>query len=135
MRATELIQNKLEKKEKFTVEDIRLMQKDTVDVYARQILPVLVNITESMLLKYIPKNKLKQNNIKTCLDELKNWGYDMKSKSRAAVIYNVWETYIYNSWFNSFPKGEKETLLDSFTFDNFAITQILSYKNQHNLNQ
>lgn len=75
----ERIAELLEEKEKLSVEDMKDIQMDTVNLYARKFLPDFIRILE---------NSIKKEHYQNEIDLLKNWDYDETKEAGAPLIFN-----------------------------------------------
>ena len=136
MRVEEILKTASETN-KFSIANMTQMQNDTVDVMAREIVPVLISISENNLDNYedIPVGKKKA--LKHLLKILGQWDFETADSSRGAVIYNVWERFFMKKLFlKQIPReADRLAIFSSYIIDHFFTREIVSWREESNLSQ
>ena len=73
------IKEVLESKEKINAEDCEVLQMDTKSLYAKEVVPYLLEAFEGL--------KIKDENLKLSLNLLSHWTYDFDKEKQAPAIY------------------------------------------------
>ena len=115
IRIDELIRDGIAKGKKFTPEDMIEFQLDNMDVFARNMIPRVVKISQSMSSEL---SKEDQTHLKEALVLYKDWNGAMDPDSIAASIHMHFQMALHKSLFHKqVADGEEERLLVS---DNYA---------------
>jgi hypothetical protein len=102
------------------------MQKDTVDIYAREILPILIRITNKYKESYLKDFEDTLYEIDELLQYFEDWDYDLTAESTPALIYNVWETELIKQLLHKQIVDEEDRLEfhNSLIFDEVFVVQV-----------
>ena len=114
------------------------MQKDTVDIYAREILPILIRITNKYKETYLKDFEDTLYEIDELLQYFEDWDYDLTAESTPALIYNVWETELIKQLLHKQIVDAEERLEfhNSLIFDEVFVVQVQKWgENEHNLSE
>lgn len=148
-RIKEMIEDKLSKNEKFSIEDNINMLKDVKDVAAERILPKLISIYERNKVKQydefkkhvqkvqeyqqiaqsnpnfeIPKSNYEPPQSIVLLEHLRKWNYTMESDSQLASIYTILEYQIGINLFGNFSPYIANSILSTRSIWGFIYSLI-----------
>jgi len=129
VRIHEMIANIIESGKKISVDDVKAMQLDVLDVLARDLVPIIIKCTnEANNLGYKP-SLATQENIQVLLDQLKNWDFRMEKDSVPAAIMAVWEWSFEKRILKAvnITEDARKTLVDEYFFDNFVWRKVIEW--------
>lgn len=130
VRIQEMISEIIDSGRKISVDDVKNMQLDVLDVLARDLVPVIVKCTKEALKSgYQLSFKVTQKNIDEMLNRLKNWDFKMEKDSVAASILAVWEWSFENKILKGINITEeaRKILVDEYFFDNFVWRKVIEF--------
>eukprot|EP01022_Parablepharisma_sp_SALTPOND_P025658 TRINITY_DN6025_c0_g1_i1.p1 TRINITY_DN6025_c0_g1~~TRINITY_DN6025_c0_g1_i1.p1 ORF type:complete len:682 (+),score=42.11 TRINITY_DN6025_c0_g1_i1:374-2419(+) len=87
IRAHEIIKSYINSGRRLNEDDVMRMQVDTIDLFAREVVPRLISVVDSRM------RNLKQQEkdiVKRLLEILRDWDYSVDRESTAALVYSVW---------------------------------------------
>jgi len=106
LRIQEVIEQKIKKGEKFSVEHMVELQQDLTDVIARDMAPIISKIVDSALgNKDFTFTASERAEIETMNEWMRTFNGIMSEDSIQATVYSYWQYFFYHS------------LLDQFTID------------------
>lgn len=100
IRLREIIEKGIKEGHKFTAQDMIDMQMDEMDVFARELTPHIISITEHTIAE--PSHQFSEddrNEIKTVLNILESFDGLMDKESIGATVYSYWQYFFYTSLF------------------------------------
>jgi len=128
VRINELIKDLISQRKKLSVEDMIMIQTDTLDVLAREVTPILIHRTYDALKK---NYKLQINNQKLdiLLKNLTDWDYNMNKESVPASIFNVWERFLIQKLLKKtgLKQHEISSIIGCGRFDHFFFRHVLKW--------
>ena len=101
-----VINNYFNSKEQFSVEDIKELQSNNLNLKAKELIPTMVKALDSIDLTDLEKDYL---------DALKNWNYNNNIDSRGATIGTIWMKNVFQLMNDEFINSEIPTV-PPFTF-------------------
>lgn len=115
VRIDEIIREGIEAGKKFTPEDMIAIQSDTVDVFARNQVPTVVALAESMRSEL---DKEQQMNLEQALVYYRGWDGDMREDSVTASIHMHYFMKFFKSLFHRYDDDEdtRLSLSDNYAF-------------------
>ena len=123
LRITNLIESFIRNNQKIGVEDIKRMQFDQIDEYARIMNPNLIKIVKDNL-KIIPKEE-DQKELKHLISSLENWDCEMAGESKQALIYNVWVSILSSKLLRKIqPALLHKRFTNNYGFEQFMLRKI-----------
>ncbi len=133
IRAHKIIQEHIKNKQLFDANAIMKMQGDTVDEYARRMLPKLLAVVsryqDSTFLPHRALNRTEKHVVAKLTQILANWDYDVAIESEGALVYNVWMTELKKMLLNAqFPDVTIRSLIvNMYAFNQFLSRQIVAW--------
>ena len=118
VRIDELIREGIDNGKKFTPEDMIAFQQDSVDVFARNMIPTVVALCEATSSDL---TRDQQENLHVALSYYRDWDGDMAEDSIAGSIHMHYFLNFYKSLFHKQEKGGEEARL--FISDGYAFQQ------------
>ena len=113
-----IINQKLKAMSSVTVDDMKTLQTDNFNVFAKLAMPVLLG--------NLNRNELSNNEVNV-LETVSNWNFNNDAKENGATIFKLWwdsvEHYIYDDnfwmskWINYMPWPEESVLLETMQRD------------------
>lgn len=97
IRIDEMIRNKIDSGRKMNMNDMRNIQEDTVDVYARESAPTIASVARKMMPIL---DKEDQKAIDEMVEIMSKFDGNMHNKSIGASVYNYWQHFFFLSLFN-----------------------------------
>jgi len=139
VRANELIKSYIENKIPIDENTIFSMQMDTTDLFAKNIIPELINLAELYFSEFIqefPKNSDMPDNLRKLIRILKNWDYKMSAESSGALINQVWTSELKKMLMHKyFPDLNQRTqITNMYHFVHFLGKLIKSWSKNEDLN-
>ena len=137
VRANEILKEKIKNGELMDEHDMMKMQTDTVDVFARDLLPLMIKLIakydKKINLSKIPHNK---RDIEQFINILRSWDYDNKANSKGALLYNVWVMELKKTLLNvQFPDlFRRKMILNMYHTVHFLGRMIKSWNDGKRLN-
>ena len=131
-RGKELIENKINKNEKLTVEYMKTMQIDVHDKYAEIILKPLLNFVNSFKSEVLSNQEI--NELTSLVESLEVWDYKMSAEGKAPLIYMSWELLMKQFLLSKMIPNEsiKFSLIRPYpTTDHFFFSTIYKIVNEH----
>lgn len=98
-RIEELIKEKIASGKKITMDDMKAIQLDVVDAFAREEFPGLLKIADAYKTKFKGINTTK---VDEALQLAKGWNGSMDENSVGALIFGVWEATYYSRLFQQY---------------------------------
>lgn len=133
-RIQELIEEQISRGEKFTVEDMKRIQLDTIDVYARDNIGKILNIIEKYHEEVLGDNTAE---LFALTNVLKDWKGSFDGESTGAAIFAVWE-YLFN-WKlftqSGLTEDERGALFSHMYYDQFFFRYIGKWSRGQSLNE
>ena len=128
-RIQEMIAEKIDSGNKISIEDVKIMQLDTVDILAREVVPVIIKCTYEALKIGYKTSDIGLSRINEILKELKEWDYNMDKESVAATLFSVWEVSFYSKILHGHKMTEEAriTVTEENAFTNFVYKKVLAW--------
>ena len=130
-RIDEMIQEFVNKGKKISVQDMITMQADTLDVLAREVVPIMIARTKDA---FKEGYKLQVNNevLTSLLNNLTNWDYKMEKESIPSTIFNVWERFLIRKLIKDIGLKEQDikNMIVNAKFDHFFFRNLLKWNNK-----
>lgn len=121
LRIDELLRQGVASGKKFTLDDMGAIQQDVVDVYARQVTPMIVTIVEEVMAGddgALLTLQQKQD-LEAMLNVLRNWRGSFDEESIGATVYTRWYIQFIRKLFTQYQASEDERMAYA---DNYHFT-------------
>jgi len=125
-RIAEMIEEYIKANKKISVEDVKKMQLDTVDILARDVVPKLLKYIE-VAPRMNPEVYGPHAMNNTILSQyLVMWDFKTDKDSIAATIFNVWQYFFHRRIVDRLPLSEndKEVFQSNHRFDDFVYKNV-----------
>ncbi|KAL4445465.1 hypothetical protein ABPG74_004539 [Tetrahymena malaccensis] len=153
-RIREMIEQYIKEGKKISVEDVKKMQQDSVDVYARQVVPHVINLYEKQKQqqKYFPikirffynyfkfKNRFQSVNetqkIDQMISHLKNWTFSYEKQLVGGTIFSTFNLKVGEKLFNKYSsdKKQKNEAIFYYHMETFIMNQIIQWSSGQDQN-
>lgn len=132
-RINNLIKSFIDNNKKIGVDDVKKMQLDTIDEYAKIICPLLLKILNNYL--NIFQEESQKIIIKHMVFLLEKWDFDMSADSKQALIYNVWYYTLAENFFNKEVNSEifKKIIVTRYGYEQFLMRKLIKWTEGLNL--
>ncbi len=135
VRVTEELRRLIAAGKKLTAGDMRRLQQDVVDVYARGLAPLIVKIVDRFGPEMLGADSERTLVVTKMVETLRDWDGDCGLESRGALVYNVWLEQLSNLMLRLYLKDEYERMqvLTSAFVDHFISRQVQLWSSGQNL--
>lgn len=93
-------------KKKIDIDDMKRVMNDTFDIYASMKAPIMLELAEANLEKYI-KDKSRIPQIKKWMNDLKSWNYRFELDMSQPTIFTLWDIFFVDNMFKRQVKNDK----------------------------
>ena len=137
-RIDEMILEYLNKGQKISVDNMITMQGDTLDVLAREVVPIMISRTKDALQEGYPLS-VSNEKLNHLLQNLTEWDYVTGRESIPASIFNVWERFFVRTMLQKLNLNSTDIprLISGAKFDHFLYRKVLewgrSIPREHNI--
>ncbi|KAL4450894.1 hypothetical protein ABPG74_011736 [Tetrahymena malaccensis] len=135
-RIDELIQQQLKSGKKFNIEDMKRIMFDTLDIYARDVVPSLNLLFEKYGEKVLNNDKILIQQAKHTLKQIQNWDYRFDASSKQAPYFAAWEFLYSDKSMHSFNTSaeNRNILTKGRQFWHFQFSKIYDWSSGVNTN-
>jgi acyl-homoserine lactone acylase PvdQ len=133
VRARKMLEEKISRGEKVTLEFFKEMQLDVMDENSKKACPLLLNLTNKYKHKFANDKEIKI--IDRMIEILKGWDGSYRMDSKEAMIYYKWVDIMHDSLLQEqfTDLQERVTILGSFFIENFLGRFAIEWNNGQNL--
>jgi len=130
-RIDQMIREFVDKKKKISVDDMKAMQLDTLDLIAKESCASMIKFTEAGLAKGYELTVGKED-LQAMLNRLKTWDYKQGKKSVPASIFGLWhikfiQKVIKNIGLND---HQREAVIGNFKFEAFLYRKVIGWNKE-----
>ncbi|EAS07883.2 peptidase S45 penicillin amidase (macronuclear) [Tetrahymena thermophila SB210] len=126
-RIREMIEQYIKEGKKISVEDVKKMQYDAVDVYARQVAPYVINLYEKQKQQFQSVNETQK--IDQMIIHLKNWTFSYEKELVGGTIFSTFYLKVGEKLFNKYSSDKKQRNEAVFYYhmEPFIMNQIIQW--------
>ena len=127
-RIDEVIQEYITKGQKISVDNMIALQADTLDVLAREVVPIMISRTKDALQEGYPLS-VSNEQLNHLLQNLTEWDYVSGRESVPASIFNVWERFFIRTLLHKLNLNSTDIprLISGGKFDHFLYKKVLQW--------
>ncbi|KAL4491323.1 hypothetical protein ABPG72_021709 [Tetrahymena utriculariae] len=126
-RIREMIEQYIKEGKKISVEDVKKMQQDAVDVYARQVVPYVISLYEKQKQQFQSVNETQK--IDQMISYLQNWTSSYEKELVGGTIFSTFNLKVGEKLFSKYSsdKKQKNEAIFYYHMESFIMNQIIQW--------